>query len=53
MMLFAWTLQWILSDAEGRPMANDETMEYVAQLAAQLTPEQYLYCELRWRDPLG
>ena len=53
MMTFAWTFQWILSDAEERPTANEYTMEYVAQLARQLTPKQSLYAEIRWRDPLG
>ena len=53
MMTFAWTLQWILKGSAGRPTANDETMKYVAQLAAQLTQKQYLYAEIRWRDPLA
>ena len=53
MMTFAWTLQWILSDAEGRPMANERTMAYIAELCKQLTPEQYIYAEIRWRDPLA
>ena len=53
MMTFSWTLQWILSNAEGRPTANQYTMAYVAALCRQLTPAQYLYAELRWRNPLG
>ena len=53
MMTFAWTLQLILTEAEGRPTANERTMVYVAALCRQLTPEQYLYAELRWRDPLA
>jgi len=53
MMLFSWSLLLILTEAEGRPTANDETMKYVADLCRQLTEKQYLYAEKRWRDPLA
>lgn len=52
MMTFAWTLQLIL-DENGKPNGSDETLNYIGALARQLSYKQYLYAEIRWRDPLA
>jgi len=51
MMLFVWTLQLSLNE-NGKPCGSKRTTEYIGQLAKMLNREQYLYAEIRWRDPL-
>lgn len=43
----------VLQGSAGKPKARAETMDYLVKLIKQLTPEQALAVEIRWRDPLG
>lgn len=53
MMTYAWTLQWILLNPSRKPGSSTHTMAYILALLNQLTPEQQLYAELSWADPIG
>lgn len=52
MMTFVWTLQLSL-DENGKPCGSEMTTNYIGQLAKMLNQKQYLYAEIRWRDPLS
>jgi len=52
MMTFVWTLQLSLNE-NGKPIGSDYTLNYIGCLAKALSAKQFLYGEIRWRDPLG
>lgn len=52
MMTWAWTLQWALMNEHRKPDFTSLTGAYLLQLAKQLTPWEYLYSEIMWRDPI-
>lgn len=52
MMLWAWTLTWVLLNPARKPNPKGITAIYLYQLVSQLTPWEYNYSELMWRDPL-
>lgn len=49
MMTWAWSLQWTLLNPNGKPTGDDRTMDYIEQLATELTSWEYNYSELMWR----
>ena len=48
-MTWAWSLQWTLLNPNGKPTGNVSTMNYIEQLAMDLTSWEYNYSELMWR----
>ena len=52
MMTFAWSLQQMINEENGKPEGSNYTINYVGQLAKRLNWKQYLYTEMCWRDPL-
>jgi hypothetical protein len=51
MMTYAWTLT-LCFDENLKPVVRGITRNYILALVKQLTPEQALYAETRWRDPI-
>jgi hypothetical protein len=39
-------------DENLKPVVRGITRNYILALVKQLTPEQALYAEIRWRDPI-
>jgi len=51
MMTFAWAFTLVL-DENLKPNCNEYTFNYLTSLVMQLSNEQRLYAEIRWRDPI-